>query len=133
MSLLEPQYVSSSCLRYEGTGMGVVSGANLGLRFVLELMMLVAFGYWGFTIGESIAIRVLFGIGAPVLAIVVWGMFIAPRASGRLGDPPRVALELALFGLAAVALVAADRSDWGIALGVIAIVNIGLLFVFDQR
>jgi hypothetical protein len=33
--------------------MDVVQGANLALRFLLELAALVAFGYWGFKAGEG--------------------------------------------------------------------------------
>ena len=76
---------------------------NLGLRFVLELCMLVALGIWGFS--ENIVL----GIAAPLAAAVVWGLWIAPKATRRLRDPVRLALELLLFGAAGVALAAADH------------------------
>ena len=47
---------------------------NLGLRFVLELCMLVALGIWGFS--ENVVL----GIAAPLAAAVVWGLWIAPKA-----------------------------------------------------
>ena len=46
---------------------------NLGLRFVLELCMLVALGIWGFS--ENIVL----GIAAPLAAAVVWGLWIASK------------------------------------------------------
>jgi hypothetical protein len=76
---------------------------NLGLRFVLELCMLVALGIWGFS--ENFVL----GIAAPLAAAVVWGLWIAPKATRRLRDPVRLALELLLFGAAGVALAAADH------------------------
>jgi uncharacterized protein DUF2568 len=76
---------------------------NLGLRFVLELCMLVALGIWG--ISENIVL----GIAAPVAAAVVWGLWIAPKATRRLRDPGRLVAELVLFGAAGVALAAADH------------------------
>jgi Protein of unknown function (DUF2568) len=77
---------------------------NLGLRFVLELCMLVALGIWGFS--ENIAL----GVAAPLAAAVVWGLWIAPKATRRLRDPVRLALELLLFGAAGAALAVAGHA-----------------------
>jgi uncharacterized protein DUF2568 len=76
---------------------------NLGLRFVLELCMLVALGIWGFSENFVLA------VAAPLAAAVVWGLWIAPKATRRLRDPVRLALELLLFGAAGAALAAADH------------------------
>jgi hypothetical protein len=77
---------------------------NLGLRFVLELCMLVALGIWGFS--ENFVL----GIDAPLAAAVVWGLWIAPKATRRLDDPIRLALELLLFGAAGAALAVAGHA-----------------------
>jgi hypothetical protein len=76
---------------------------NLGLRFVLELCMLVALAAWGFS--ENIVL----GLAAPLAAAVVWGLWIAPKATRRLRDPARLACEVLLFGTAGVGLAAADH------------------------
>ena len=76
---------------------------NLGLRFVLELGMLVALGIWGFSQ------NVVLGIAAPLAAAVVWGLWIAPKATRRLRDPARLGLELLLFVVAGAALAVADH------------------------
>ena len=76
---------------------------NLGLRFVLELCTLVALAVWGFS--ENIVL----GVAAPLAAAVVWGLWIAPKATRRLRDPGRLVAELVLFGAAGVALAAADH------------------------
>ena len=78
-----------------------MTALNLGLRFVLELCMLVALGIWGFS--ENIVL----GIAAPLAAAVVWGFWIAPKASRRLRDPLRLVVELLLFAAAGAALAAA--------------------------
>src|SRR5689334_23481657 len=61
-------------------GMNTLHAANLGLRFLLELCMLAALGYWGFQAGDGPVLKIVLGLGAPLLAAVVWGLFIAPRA-----------------------------------------------------
>jgi hypothetical protein len=42
-----------------------------------------------------------------VLAAVVWGLVIAPRAARRIGDPLRLAIEIVLFLAASAALALA--------------------------
>ena len=106
---------------------------NLGARFLLELSMLGALGYWGFTASDAWPVRILLGLGAPLAALIVWGVFVAPRASRLLADASRLVLEVLLFGAASVALVAADRPGWAAALAVAVAVNISLMFVFGQR
>ena len=113
--------------------MGTMGHLNLVLRFALELAMLFAFGYWGFTTGGNLMSRIALGAGGPVVAIAVWGMLIAPRTPRLLRDPGRLVLEVALFGLAVAALIAVDRPQWASVLAVVTVANIGLLFVFDQR
>ena len=106
---------------------------NLGARFVLELLMLGALGYWGFTSSDAWLLRILLGLGAPLTALVLWGMFVAPRGSRLLADPPRLGLEVLLFGAASAALLAAGRPGWAVTLAVAVAVNISLMFIFGQR
>lgn len=56
-----------------------MKAANLVLRFLLELGALAALGYWGLHTGSNELLHWLLGIGVPLLAAVVWGLFIAPR------------------------------------------------------
>ncbi len=48
------------------------ASANLALRFVLELAALAALAYWGFHTGHSLLGDVALGVGAPLLAAVIW-------------------------------------------------------------
>ena len=75
----------------------------LGLRFLSELALLFALSAWGFLRPLPYAGRATLGIGAPLLAAVVWGAWIAPRARRRLLDPARLLVELGLFAVAGLA------------------------------
>jgi Protein of unknown function (DUF2568) len=87
-----------------------VRSANLGLRFLLELGLLVGLGWWGeHAVGSWAA--VVF----PVAAAVVWGSFLSAKARWTIPTPVRLALELVLFALAAVGYWRADQP--GIAVG----------------
>ena len=100
---------------------------NVTLRFVLELCALGALGYWGFTTGSGTLGKVLLGLGAPILAAVLWGMFVAPKAAHPLHDPAKLLVELVVFGAAAAGLYAAGQPYWAVALLVVYGINRGLL------
>lgn len=68
-----------------------------------ELAALAALGYWGFTVPDGTVARVLLGIGLPVVAAVLWGLFAAPRAVVRR-TPLVVATKVLVFGAAVLAL-----------------------------
>ena len=104
--------------------------ANLAVKFALEIAALVAFAYWGGTVGSG-AVPVLLGIAAPLLAAVLWGRFAAPRATRRLPLRLRVPFELAVFALAALALLTAS-SGAAIAFASVVVVNAALLTVRGQ-
>ena len=56
------------------------------------------------------------GLGAVLVAAVVWGLFASPRAPVALPLGGRLAVELAFFGSAAAGLVATGRTALGVAL-----------------
>lgn len=92
-------------------------GVTLTARFLCELAMLAALAFWGFGAGDGIWALVA-GLGAPLLAAVVWGAFVAPRARWPVPAPVRVAIELVLFVVAAAALAAAGQPLAAVVLGV---------------
>jgi hypothetical protein len=101
--------------------MDILKSINLGVRFLLELCMLVAVGYWGFKTGSGWFLKILLGIGAPLLIAVIWGMFVAPKATYPLHGFVLLALEMVLFGYVLA---------WGFA--VIVVINRILMFVWGQ-
>jgi hypothetical protein len=52
----------------------ILKGANLVLRFLLELCALAALCYWGFKTGTGSISKAVLGIGAPLAAAVLWGL-----------------------------------------------------------
>jgi Protein of unknown function (DUF2568) len=108
-----------------------MKAASLALKFLLELPMVAAFAVWGSTIGTGAA-SVAAAVVAPAAAIVLWGIFAAPRSKRRLRTRARVSFELAVFGLAAAALAAAGYWLAALAFAVFVLVNAVLLTVFDQ-
>jgi hypothetical protein len=94
--------------------------AALALRFLLELLLLAALAFCGFHAADSLALRLLAGLGAPAAAALLWGLFISPNRRFELGRIPRLLLELALFALAAAALWQLGRPIAGLILFAVA-------------
>jgi len=77
----------------------------LVMRFLLEMVALLAIGYWGWTRHAGV-LRLALAISVPLIAAVLWAIFRVPGDTS--GGPPVVAvpglvrllLELAFFGLA---------------------------------
>jgi uncharacterized protein DUF2568 len=74
-----------------------VRTANLGLRFLLELGLLVGVGWWG---GHALGWWA--AVVLPLAAAFLWGSFLAPKARWTIPSLARLVLELVLFALAAV-------------------------------
>lgn len=105
---------------------------NAALAFLLELAMLAAFGYWGFHGDKSLLAKWILGIGLPVITVVVWGMYLAPRAAHRLGNIGGNLLSLILFLLAAAALLSTGQTSLAIIFAVTAILNRVLILLWKQ-
>ena len=106
--------------------------ANDGLRFTLELAALTSLAYWGFADHDG-AVQWLLGLGTPLLAAVVWGMFVSPKASYPTTDPLRLLLELAFFGGGVVALWTADAHTLAAGFAALVVLHLGFTFLLDQR
>jgi uncharacterized protein DUF2568 len=106
--------------------------ANATLAFGLELVLLAALAFWGFTADDDILVRLALGLGAPALVIVIWAFVLAPNAKRRLPMPWLAITKLVLFGLGALALYIANAPGAAVALAVLAVVNIALSTVLGE-
>jgi anti-sigma-K factor RskA len=106
--------------------------ANDGLRFFLELSALAAVAYWGWSEHGGVWRWVLV-VAAPAAVVLVWGRWMAPKSQTRVRDPWRLAIELLVFGGAALALWDADEPVLAIVLAAATLIHLGLTFAFDQR
>ena len=109
--------------------MSTLMPVALALRFVLELCALAALGYWGWQTGQTQVMKAGLGIGAPLMAAVLWGLFVAPKARIAAPATVRFAVELAVFTLAALGLYLAGRPQLALALAIAYVIHRVLLFV----
>nr|AYQ75764.1 DUF2568 domain-containing protein [Cohnella candidum] len=96
---------------------------TLACMFLLELASLAAFARWGHRFGLWAA------IGIPVLVLVVWSLFLAPKASIPVFFPPvREVLKLVVFAAASAALYASGLSGWAVAMLAVSVIVVALIF-----
>jgi hypothetical protein len=106
----------------------MVIAANLAIRFLIELCALAGLAYWGYTAPAGTLAGIALGVAAAALAAVAWGAFVAPRRMVAAAPPAlRLAVEVAVIGSAAAALIAAGSRGLGVALAVIWAVNKAIL------
>ncbi|GAA3343488.1 hypothetical protein GCM10020358_42980 [Amorphoplanes nipponensis] len=98
-------------------------GFHLLLRFVLELGALAALAYAGWQASDNLWLRLLAAIGLPLVAAVVWGQWVAPKARRPLPDPLRLVPEWLVFGGATVALAVTGHPILAVVLAVLAAAN----------
>ena len=110
----------------------LIKGANLALRFLLELVALAALGYWGFKSGNGALAKAGLGLGAPLVAAVVWGTFLSPQAPVQLPGLLALILQALVFGLAAASLVATGHRTLALVFVVLVVINALLMYIWGQ-
>jgi len=105
----------------------MIRGLNLGVAFLLELTVLFAIGYWGFTRPWGSPVRFVAGLGGPLLMAVLWGAFGSPKASVPLDGAADAAFRIAWLGVGALAFWITGRPIAALALVGVYAVNAVML------
>lgn len=98
--------------------------------FLLELIAIIAFGIWGYQIEAGSVVKIILAFAIPLIVIVLWGKFLAPKASNSIFSyPTRTALKLVVFVLASAAWYSAGHHTYGAAFLIISILIVGTVFI----
>lgn len=95
------------------------------LAFLVELVGVVSLAFWGF-VAWPFPWNIVVGIAAPVAAMVIWGLFVSPRAVFRVHPFVRAVVELLIYVSVTVAWWSLGATWVGLAFGVVA-VTVGLI------
>ena len=98
----------------------------------MELCALVALGYWGIKTGNGAIAEVALGIGAPLVAAVVWGVFVAPRAPVALPGVVVLLLQVLVFGSAAAGLAATGHRTLALVFAVVVVINAIVMYAWGH-
>ncbi|MEH7308638.1 YrdB family protein [Neobacillus drentensis] len=105
---------------------------NIGVRFLLEILVLIILGFWGFKVSQGTILKIIVGIGLPLLIAVIWGLFGAPKATYLLSGFPFLLLEIVVFGLPVIALLSLEKQALAFIYGLITVINLVLMKIWDQ-
>jgi hypothetical protein len=103
--------------------------ANLALRFLLELVALLALGWWGLSLADN-WLRFVLAVLFSAVAATIWGTFAVPDDPSRSGEAPvvvrgwiRLGLELIVFGGAVIGLASVGRGSFAAVFLVVVVVH----------
>jgi hypothetical protein len=102
------------------------------VAFLLELCMLFSLGYYGFNCGADKIWRLILMISLPLIAIVLWGYFAAPRSANRLPIPYRILFELSLYFITSFLLYKAGSHNYAFILAGTAVLSELLAWSLNQ-
>ncbi|NQX29747.1 YrdB family protein [Microbacteriaceae bacterium VKM Ac-2854] len=97
-------------------------GPNDVLRFVLELFAFVSLAIWGFSTWP-VPLNIVFGLGAPLVAILLWALFRSPKAVFRVDVYAKSLVELVVMGAAALSWLAMGQPIVAIVFGLVAVIS----------
>ena len=81
--------------------------------FLAELCLLAVLAWAGSRLGTGAWAAVL-AFALPLVAAVLWGLLLAPRAARRLRHPARLIVKVVLLAAAAAALAVSGEVLWAI-------------------
>jgi len=92
------------------------------LAFLCELFAFGTLAVWGFT-AWPFPWNILVGIGAPLVAILLWALFVSPRAVFAVHPFIRALVELLVYASATIVWWAGGQAWIGLCFGVVAVVT----------
>lgn len=104
-------------------------GAVEFLVFIVELVLLVVLAVAGARLGDG-GLGIVLGMGLPLVAAVLWGLRLAPRATRRMPNPTRLVAKLTLVLVAAGLLAASGALVYAVSFFVI---GAALFTIGEQR
>ena len=90
------------------------------LAFLCELFAFGTLAVWGFT-AWPFPWNLVAGIGAPLIAILLWALFVSPRAVFAIHPFARALVELLVFVSATAVWWSAGQAWIGVAFAVVAV------------
>lgn len=104
---------------------------NLTVRFLLELMIFFALGYWAWHT-QTGWLQYFLVIALPLVAAAVWGIFRVPADHGKglVATPGiiRLVMEVVLFAAAWWCLRDAGKPQWALWFLIISIVHYAISY-----
>ncbi|MET9901133.1 YrdB family protein [Streptomyces sp. NPDC006446] len=106
--------------------------ANELLAFMVELTALACLSWWGFTVGHGPGPHILLGVGTPLLGIVLWWLFAAPKARLRPALPLVLVVKAVVLGGGAAALYGVGHPVAAVVMAIVVVANTAVAETFRR-
>lgn len=90
------------------------------IRVVVLLVALATFALWGFG-SWTMPWNIVIGIGAPVVTLLAWALFLSPRRVLHLHPFLRAVVELLIYAAVTLAWWSLGQAWIGVAFAVVAV------------
>lgn len=97
-------------------------GALDVVRLLVLVFALLSLALWGF-IAWPLPANIVIGIVAPVAAILVWALFVSPKAVVPTHPFVRAVVELLIFASATIAWWSMGQAWIGLAFAIVAVAS----------
>lgn len=91
--------------------------------FLMELLMLIAFGCYGYSIPAGMPLRISLAGGFVILAVILWAVFAAPNSGHRLPLPALAIFRAVMFLVAAFFIYRLGLKSMALIMAVMAVVT----------
>ncbi|WP_341975590.1 YrdB family protein [Microbacterium sp. LTA6] len=102
-----------------GVDRPVVSALDI-VRVIVLVLAMASLALWGFA-AWTLPWNIIFGIGAPLIVLLVWALFLSPRPVLHLHPFLRAAVELLIYAGVTVAWWSMGQGLIGSAFAIVAI------------
>ena len=93
------------------------------LKFLIELVGWAGCGFLGFRLAPDTPLGWVLAFAVPIAVVVLWALFVAPRAPRRLPTAPRIAVEMLVFGAGALGFALAGWPAFAIGFVVVFVLT----------
>ena len=90
------------------------------VAFVCELFAFFTLAFWGFA-GWAFPWNIVLGLGMPIVAILLWALFVSPRAVVVVHPFIRAVVELLVYAAATIAWWDMGQAWIGLGFAVVAV------------
>ena len=112
--------------------MSKLQAFNIALRGLMELGIILALGYWGYTFGNSMMGKIIWCIGTPLMGFGFWSL-VDFHQFGKNSETLRLLQELVVSGIAALALYSTGMHILGWLIVGISILHHVLVYSLGER
>ncbi|MHC9537377.1 YrdB family protein [Dellaglioa sp. BT-FLS60] len=107
-----------------------LAALNLGVRFLIEVMTFIIIVCVGFS-EFSMPFNILLGIVLPLIFVVLWAFFVAPKSSYKSNIIVRLIIELVIFSTTTILIYQTVSIKLGIIYCILVLINDIAFHLYD--